>query len=98
MGTEFEKALSGVKAGMVAFRRGWNGKGMYIFLIGTKMSEGNGWTFTNGKNDNKQLRRFIAMKTADDEVVPWVASQTDMLADDWEVCEYEDLVPMSKRL
>ena len=28
---------------------------------------------------------YIAMKTAQGNVVPWLASQTDMLADDWEV-------------
>lgn len=30
---------------------------------------------------------FIAMKTADDKLVPWLASQTDMLADDWVIVE-----------
>ena len=30
---------------------------------------------------------WIGMKTADDTFVPWLASQTDMLAEDWEVVE-----------
>jgi hypothetical protein len=30
---------------------------------------------------------FIAMKTADDKVVPWLASQTDLLAEDWELVD-----------
>ena len=33
-------------------------------------------------------RPYIEMKTADDQLVPWVASQTDMLAEDWETVEY----------
>jgi hypothetical protein len=28
---------------------------------------------------------YIFMKTADDKLVPWLASQTDLLSDDWEV-------------
>lgn len=29
----------------------------------------------------------IDMKTADDKVVPWLASQTDVLAEDWRIVE-----------
>ena len=85
--TDFGFALQVLKNGGKAARRGWNGKGMYVFKIGTEMSKGDGWTYTNGKNDNMPLREFIAMKTADNEVVPWVASQTDILANDWEAVE-----------
>ena len=81
----FSVALEEVKKGKYILRKGWNGKGMYVFHIGDKMSDGNGWTFTNGKNDNVQVGQFLAMKTADDKVVPWLASQTDILAEDWSV-------------
>jgi hypothetical protein len=81
----FSVALEEVKKGKFIQRKGWNGKGMYVFYIGDKMSDGNGWTFTNGKNDNISLYPFLAMKTADDKVVPWLASQTDILAEDWNV-------------
>jgi len=56
---------------------------MYIFMIGVE-GRGDYWTYTNGDNDNHPLLPFIAMKTADDKVVPWLASQTDLLASDWE--------------
>ncbi len=75
-------AVEAMKHGMKVARAGWNGKGMYLFLIGMN---GDYWTYTNGKNDNLPLLPFIAMKTADDKVVPWLASQTDMLTDDWRV-------------
>ena len=39
--------------------------------------------YTNGINDNYELLPFIALKTVDDKVVPWLASQTDILAEDW---------------
>lgn len=79
---DFGNALHDLKAGRKVARSGWNGKGMYIFLIGVDGSN-DYWTYTNGKNDNYPLLPFIAMKTADDKVVPWLASQTDMLAEDW---------------
>lgn len=81
--TNFSEALEHVKKGEKIQRQGWNGKGMYVFRIGAKMSEGDGWTFTNGKNDNAELLPFLAMKTADGKVVPWLISQTDALAEDW---------------
>ena len=86
----FSQALEALKEGKYVARKGWNGKMMYLFLIGTDSTQPGtgGWTFTNGKNDNLPLSPFIAMKTADDKVVPWLASQTDLLADDWGVVEY----------
>lgn len=51
-------------------REGWNGKGMWLELqIPTE--------------DSKMTLPYIFMKTADDNLVPWLASQTDMLAEDW---------------
>lgn len=83
----FSHALDLLKTqpGLKIARAGWNGKGMYLFLIGTDAREvgTGGWTYTNGWNDNMELLPFIAMKTADDKVVPWLASQTDILANDW---------------
>lgn len=85
--TSFGQAIVEMKKGNRVARRGWNGKGMYLFLIGTDI--GNigigGWTYTNGVNDNYPLLPFIAMKTATGEVVPWLASQTDILSEDWSV-------------
>ena len=45
--------------------------------------------FVNNSNSEKLYRDqrlpWIGMKTADDKFCPWLASQTDMLADDWEI-------------
>lgn len=74
----FSEALEYVKSGNRISRHGWNGKGMFLFYI-----SGTAWTYTDGKHDNYPLLPFIAMKTADGGVVPWLASQTDILAEDW---------------
>lgn len=75
----FGVALEKLKRGVRVSRTGWNGRGMFIFLVGRE------WTYTDGRQDNYPNLPFIAMKTADDRVVPWLASQTDVLAEDWEV-------------
>lgn len=83
----FGNALAALKDGHYVSRNGWNGKGMYVFLIGTDAFQpgiGN-WTYTNGKNDNLPLRPFLAIKSINDEVVPWAPSQSDILANDWEL-------------
>lgn len=74
----FIEALHAINGGRRVSRVGWNGKGMYIFLI-------QNWTYTDGKQDNYPNLPFIAMKTADNQVVPWLASQTDLLAEDWTI-------------
>lgn len=51
-------------------RAGWNGKGMWLAL---QRPDAGG----------KMTLPYIYMKTADDQLVPWLASQTDMLGEDW---------------
>lgn len=85
----FSQALEMVKLGDKIARIGWNGKGMFLFLVP-------GSTFTvnrapllgiypEGTVINYQPH--IDMKTAQDTVVPWLASQGDLLADDWIIVE-----------
>ena len=78
----FGDALALLKQGKYLARDGWNGKGQYIFLIGQD-SLHEMWTYTNGKNDNTPLLPFLAMVTVDSKVAPWLASQTDLLSEDW---------------
>jgi hypothetical protein len=75
---DFSEALGALKYGERVRRVGWNGRGMFLFIVES-------WTYTDGKHDNHPNAPFIAMKTATGEVVPWLASQTDLLAEDWDV-------------
>lgn len=76
----FGQALEAAKSGAKICREGWNGKGMFLFLI-----EGKDWDFETDIDcvNHWQTLPFICMKTADNKLVPWLASQTDILADDW---------------
>lgn len=67
-------AVQVLKRGFKVARCGWNGKGMYLAL---QVPDEN----------SKMSLPYVYMKTADDKLVPWVCSQTDLLADDWTVVD-----------
>ena len=66
----FSKAIEALKLGVKVARQGWNGKNMYVEL-------------QNPTELSKMTRPYLFMKTADEQLVPWLASQTDLLAEDW---------------
>ena len=75
---DFSEALVQLKTGKRVARDGWNGKGMFLFIVSL-------WD-TDAEEAAGLLRRpFVAMKTAQEDVVPWLASQSDLLAGDWEI-------------
>ena len=77
----FGEALKYLKRGLKVARKGWNGKEMYLLLV---PSENWGIIDKIGLGIPKgNLLDWIGMKTADGKFVPWLASQTDMLAEDW---------------
>lgn len=83
----FGEALEKLELGMKVARKGWNGKGMFLFLVpGSKFVVNRPpllGIYPEGTEIN--YHAHIDMKTADDMVVPWLASQTDILAKDWEI-------------
>lgn len=85
----FSDALQLLKLGQKVARFGWNGKGMFIYLVPANKYPANGNKFgtMNGvfPDDMIPYGPYLAMKTAQDNVVPWLASQTDLLAEDWMV-------------
>ena len=86
----FGQALRRLALGDCVKRRGWNGKGMYLFLVdGDAVSQAlyNYLDDPDNTKNNTSVRDAIYMLTADNQLVPWVASQTDLLAEDWVVVE-----------
>lgn len=67
---DFSRALKQIKLGRRVRRSGWNGKGMWIMLQTPAPSGG-------------MTLPYIYMRTVQGDLVPWLASQTDILADDW---------------
>lgn len=75
----FGQAIETLKVGEKVARAGWNGKGMWLNLV-------QAWDYYPGNKHSAlgtEKLPWIGMKTADNKFVPWLASQTDMLADDW---------------
>lgn len=75
----FGMALEAIKEDARVARVGWNGKGMWIALV----KDWNGSVLGTSDDVIVSLLPWIGMKTADSNFVPWLASQTDMLAEDW---------------
>ncbi len=78
----FGKAIAALKSGKLVAREGWNGKGMWLILIaGEAVAQAIADRYGDG--NAIPVLDAIYMKTATGELVPWLASQTDVLAEDW---------------
>lgn len=87
----FGYALELLKLGCKVSRAGWNGKDMWLVIayqtkvsnLGTEQMDEEILFNKKYTNITQTLSNFIVMKTADNKLVPWLASQTDILAEDW---------------
>lgn len=76
---DFGEALKHLRNGESVHRDGWNGKGQFLNL---QVSDAN----------SKMTLPYIYITTVEGNRVPWLASQTDLLADDWDTAHLEDQV------
>ena len=85
----FSEALVDLKQGLKVARCGWNGKGMFLFLVQGSTFKVNRPPLLGIYPEGTEINyhAHIDMKTADNKIVPWLASQTDMLAEDWDIVE-----------
>lgn len=98
---DFGDALKALKQDKKVARRGWNGRGMYLYLTDGRTIPSKDWierTPAQELTDHEKI-------TGDVEILPhidmytvnrdgrrarlcgWMASQTDMLSDDWEIVD-----------
>ena len=86
----FSEALTALKEGKKVARAGWNGKGMYVTMK-SGYPDGIACNEATAKAHGIEVGAIITycpyleMKTADNKLVPWLASQTDILAEDWSI-------------
>ena len=89
----FGLAIDALKKGLKVARAGWNGKGMWLALvdlIGPDVRHLVEYDVVyHAPIDLRGVKAlpWIGIKTADNCFVPWLASQTDMLAEDWQIVE-----------
>lgn len=77
-GFGFDVALHLLKSGRSVSREGWNVKGMWIRINTQSQLER-----PDAPNILETHPPYIEMRTAQNTMVPWVPTQTDMLAEDW---------------
>ncbi len=80
----FEAALTAIKAHECVTRAGWNGRDMWITL-----AQNCPVPFVTPDVRPAYFEPFIFMRTAQRTFVPWLASQADLLADDWLIVTLE---------
>jgi len=74
---EIGEAMHKLKLGVRVARQGWNGKDMWLL-------HASGGTFSTDGQPVGAMLPHVVMKTAGGDYVPWLCSQTDLLATDWE--------------
>lgn len=84
---EFGSAVVFLKAGQKVARAGWNGKSMFLFLVPGSTFKVSRPPLLGIYEEGTEVKyhAHIDMKTATGDIVPWLASQTDVLAEDWEL-------------
>ena len=86
----FGQALELLKAGRRVARAGWNGKGMWVayqraYPSGIAINRNTAEATGLPEGTVCRFLPYLMMRTAQGDFVPWLASQTDILAEDWSV-------------
>jgi len=106
----FGQALKSLKSGFLVTRKGWNGKGVFIFMrpadqlpiefvakdikslppaVKQYYAQDLKYKSEKPEEDTVQFTSYLCMKAADGTIVNgWLASQTDMLSEDWMIFEF----------
>ncbi len=82
---DFSTALVYLKRGKKMTRKGWNGKDMFIFFVEGSRFEVDRAPLLGVYSEGTKINyhAHVDMRTADGMIVPWLCTQTDMLALDW---------------
>lgn len=81
----FGHAVEALKRGHKVARSGWNGKDMFLFLVKGSRVKVDSPPLLGIYEEGTEIEyhSYIHMKTAQGYVIPWLASQADILEDDW---------------
>lgn len=90
------QAIDAARCGGMITREGWNGKGIYVvfqkgYPEGIAINANTAQATGLPEGTVRSFRPYLMMCTADRDFVPWVASQTDLLAYDWRCLSPEEM-------
>lgn len=82
------EAIQAMKAGKRVTRPGWNGKGMYLayqpgYPDGVPINANTAKAIGMPEGTIQKFLPYVIIRTVGGEFVPWLCSQTDLLAEDW---------------
>lgn len=85
----FGMAIEAAKQGFKVARVGWNGSGMFAYIVPANSYPAQTGVAKEhfGENAMVPYRAYWALKTAQDDVATWAPSGSDSLAEDWMVVE-----------
>lgn len=84
---DFSMAMAALKLGMKVARAGWNGNGMFVYLVPAASypaQTGIAKAYF-GADAMVPYRAYLALKTAQGDVATWAPSCSDALAEDWQI-------------
>jgi hypothetical protein len=84
------EAVKAMSAGCKVARKGWNGKDMFVFLVDGSKFQVNRAPLNKHYPEGTAIdyRSHVDMKCADGSICVWTCSQSDLLAEDWEVVDF----------
>lgn len=89
---KFGDALEAIKQGSKIARKGWNGKGMFVYYVPAakypaSRNELNTMASNADSDGMVKYNAYMAIKNVDGTVSTWVPSVNDCFADDWELLD-----------
>lgn len=86
---DFGEALKLLKQGKKVARKGWNGKGQFVYYVPADRypAKTEAAKSIADKDGKVSYRAYLALKTAQGDIATWVPSISDCLAEDWEIAE-----------
>lgn len=79
----FGVALSALKIGLRVARKGWNGNDMFLYLVPADDYDATTEAARKEFGSVVPYQSYLALKTVQNDVAVWSASNTDLLAEDW---------------
>lgn len=94
----FGEATEAAKKGLKVARKGWNGAGMFAYIVPANSFPAQTEAARSTFGDMVPYREYWALKTAQNDVATWSPSGSDSLAVDWVIVETSNTPPHQQRV
>lgn len=83
----FGEILKALKEGKKAARVGWNGQGIFAYLVPANTYKAQTEAARAQFGENVPYRAYFALKTVQNDIAVWSPNTSDILAEDWVVLD-----------